>query len=402
MRYADLFAGMGGMSLALEHLCHLRSLTAERVFTSEIKPSAVLSVKANLDEGTEPLDITTVKSFPRCDILLAGFPCQAFSQAGKRKGFDDTRGTLFFDVLRALDDAKPSLFLLENVEGLMTHDKGRTMEVIYRSLVSEGYKVSFKVLDCSMFGVPQTRRRVFIAGSRFREPDLESPFTIISVNNGDILEKGVPSEPTPFISRLLSLYTVDELKGKCINDKRGGKDNIHSWERGLKGAVSEDGKALLDAFPLERRKRKYAEESGVEWRDGMPLTISQMESFYEGKEPLKEVVDDLTAKGYLFPKGGGYTIATARVGWEINRILDPDGKCVTLTATDMSHVGVADGDTIRRMTAREGLRMFGYSEWYDLTSVERKYGMGKVYDLLGNTVVVPAVEAVLGRLLDTL
>lgn len=402
MRYADLFAGMGGMSLALEHLCHLRNLTAERVFTSEIKPSAILSVKANLDERTEPLDITTVKSFPGCDILLAGFPCQAFSQAGKRKGFGDTRGTLFFDVLRALDDAKPSLFLLENVEGLMTHDKGRTMEVIYRSLVSSGYKVSFKVLDCSMFGVPQTRRRVFIAGSKYREPDLESPFPITSVNNGDILEKGVPSEPTPFISRLLSLYTVDELKGKCINDKRGGKDNIHSWERGLKGTVSEDGKALLDSFLLERRKRKYAEESGVEWRDGMPLTVSQMESFYEGKEPLKEVVDDLTARGYLFPKGGGYTIATARVGWEINRILDPDGKCVTLTATDMSHVGVADGDTIRRMTAREGLRMFGYPEWYDLTPVERKYGMKKVYDLLGNTVVVPAVEAVLGRLLDTL
>ena len=93
---------------------------------------------------------------------------------------------------------------------------------------------------------------------------------------------------------------------------------------------------------------------------------------------------------------------TSRVSWEINRILDPESKCVTLTATDISHIGVADGDGIRRLTAREGLRMFGYPETYSLSSVEAEYGMKRVYDLLGNTVVVPAVAMVADRLLDTM
>ena len=193
-----------------------------------------------------------------------------------------------------------------------------------------------------------------------------------------------------------------------MNDKRGGDDNIHSWNIALKGEVTEGEKALLDCIMRERRKRVYASSIGVRWADGMPLTLEMIRSFFKGEGNLVEMLEDLTAKGYLHIKRiegsdiEGYAVKTSRVSWEINRILDPESKCVTLTATDISHIGVADGDGIRRLTAREGLRMFGYPEAYSLSSVEAEYGMKKVYDLLGNTVVVPAVAMVADRLLDVM
>ena len=135
----------------------------ECVFSSEWDKFAQQTYAANFGD-TPHGDITQVEltEVPRHDILIGGFPCQPFSHAGLKRGFEDTRGTLFFDVARIIDHRKPSMVLLENVKGFTTHDKGRTMAVVKETLEELGYNVFHKVLNAKDFGVPQNRERVFI------------------------------------------------------------------------------------------------------------------------------------------------------------------------------------------------------------------------------------------------
>jgi DNA (cytosine-5)-methyltransferase 1 len=155
--FIDLFAGIGGFRLALE------TAGAICVFSSEIDEYACQVYQANFNE--EPCkDITKIKeeNIPAHDILCAGFPCQPFSNIGSKKGFSDPRGTLFYDILRIAKHHKPKVLFLENVSGLITHDKGNTIKVIENSLSNIGYKVYWKVLEATMFGLPQKRKRIFI------------------------------------------------------------------------------------------------------------------------------------------------------------------------------------------------------------------------------------------------
>ena len=154
--FIDLFAGMGGFRIAMQRL------GGKCVYSSEFKASAQKAYLANY--GEMPFGDITKESTKRYipdhfDILCAGFPCQAFSAAGARKGFaDETRGTLFFEVARILKEKRPKGFFLENVEGLVNHDGGRTLRIILDTLRSLGYKVNHRVLDASDFGVAQKRK----------------------------------------------------------------------------------------------------------------------------------------------------------------------------------------------------------------------------------------------------
>ena len=159
-RFIDLFAGIGGMRIAFE------SFGGDCVFSSEWDESCKKTYFANFNEVPFG-DITAINanSIPEFDILLAGFPCQPFSTIGQRAGFlHKTQGTLFYDVLRIINHKKPIAFLLENVVGLVNHDKGRTFETIKDSLISEGYDLHYKILDSAAFGVPQIRKRIYIVG----------------------------------------------------------------------------------------------------------------------------------------------------------------------------------------------------------------------------------------------
>lgn len=160
--FIDLFAGIGGTRLGFE------SAGGECVFTSEWDPHAQRTYQANF--GDKPHgDITKISSaeIPDFDILLAGFPCQPFSSIGKRQGFlHKTQGTLFHDVARIIKDKQPKAFMLENVPGLLTHDKGATFEIIKSTLLELGYTIDFKVLNSAEFGVPQQRKRIYIVGFR--------------------------------------------------------------------------------------------------------------------------------------------------------------------------------------------------------------------------------------------
>src|SRR5690625_458244 len=160
IKFIDLFAGIGGFRLAAEEN------GMECVFSSEIDKSACEVYKNNFDE-TPQGDITQIeaKDIPDFDVLFAGFPCQPFSYAGRLEGFlDEIQGTLFFDIVKILKEKKPSMFLLENVKGLRSHDKGKTLTTILEHLDQLGYQVHWKVLNSLHYGVPQSRERWYCVG----------------------------------------------------------------------------------------------------------------------------------------------------------------------------------------------------------------------------------------------
>jgi DNA (cytosine-5)-methyltransferase 1 len=160
MKYISLFAGIGGFDLALDKLGH------ECVYTNEWDKHTAKVYETRFNRPVDTTDIRKVSTeeIPEHDLLVGGFPCQAFSIAGKRLGFDDTRGTLFFEIARILKDKQPKYFILENVKGLISHNSGQTFRTIIATIAELGYDCQWNVLNSKNFGVPQNRERVYIVG----------------------------------------------------------------------------------------------------------------------------------------------------------------------------------------------------------------------------------------------
>ncbi len=171
LRFIDLFCGIGGFRVAAEIAFRERNLRPVCVFSSDIDPDAQTAYKANFGERPTG-DITKVDAadVPEHDLLFGGFPCQAFSICGGRRGFDDTRGTLFFEIARILEAKQPAAFVLENVKQLSTHDGGATIRVIHETLRELGYCAEHRALNALHFGLPQKRERTFIVGFRGPRP----------------------------------------------------------------------------------------------------------------------------------------------------------------------------------------------------------------------------------------
>ncbi|NOU19857.1 MAG: DNA cytosine methyltransferase [Bacteroidales bacterium] len=221
----DLFAGIGGIRLGFE------AYGCENVFTSEWDKSAQTMYEANF--GEKPFgDINEIapQDIPDHDILLAGFPCQPFSIAGKGLGFADTRGTLFFNIEAILEAKKPQAFLLENVKRLTTHDKGLTFATILEKLKGLGYTVYHKVFNSLDFGVPQKRERIYIVGFRnpihFKFPKplgYYQPLTTILQKDEDIPK---------------SYFLSDQLKEKRLNAVKGIPPYPSVWHENIGGNIS--------------------------------------------------------------------------------------------------------------------------------------------------------------------
>ena len=177
--FIDLFCGIGGFHLALHNI------GARCVFASEWDESARKTYEHNFfgissevfDGENFAGDITLVnpKSIPDFDILCAGFPCQPFSQAGFKKGFNETRGTLFFNIVSIIDEKKPEAFFLENVRHLLKHDEGKTFKIIKKTLEELGYSFYHKIVKASDYGLPQHRPRLFMVGFKNKEIDFKFP-----------------------------------------------------------------------------------------------------------------------------------------------------------------------------------------------------------------------------------
>jgi len=273
------------------------------------------------------------------------------------------------------------------------------------------------VLDSLDFGLSQSRKRIFIVGHKqFKIP--LGGFKKKRVLLNEILESGHDVLDTKFTRLLLKNFNIEDLYGKSIKDKRGGNNNIHSWDLELKGPVSKEQVLLLNALFKQRRKKVWAEKIGIDWMDGMALTYEQIKTF-NATPNLKEMLDDLVTKGYLkfehpkklvkmetvngvkqyreedMTKPKGYNIVTGKLSFEINKILDPNGVAPTLVATDVSRVAVPDNGGLRKLTVREGLRLLGFPEWIELPVKENE-----AFDLLGNSLAVPIVEAIAERLAE--
>lgn len=217
----DLFAGIGGIRLGFQNAFKNQ---AEFVMASEMDEKAQKTYFTNYKELPKG-DITQIKEneIPKHDIILAGFPCQAFSVAGHRKGFEDTRGTLFFDVVRIAKYHKPEVLFLENVKNLYTHDKGNTFKVIKETLKEIGYKVFHEVLNAKDYNLPQNRERIFIVC--FKNHDADFKFPDYKKNNKGIhnciLKDNVPQK---YYYNDKPLYEKIKNDVKCSN-------TIYQWRR---------------------------------------------------------------------------------------------------------------------------------------------------------------------------
>lgn len=236
--FIDLFAGIGGMRIAFE-----RS-GGECVFSSEWDEQCQQMYRANF--GEEPFgDITALKAeaVPRHDILVGGFPCQAFSIIGAKKGFADTRGTLFFDIERILRAKRPQAFLLENVKQLRSHDGGRTFATILARLAKLGYFVHHKVLNGLDFGVPQKRERIILVGFR-RDYPFEFPASGIKAQAlADILEPEAKIDAKHRLSAYFRAKIKRKLKEQhkriasrpvILHENKGGNIGIHPFSCALR------------------------------------------------------------------------------------------------------------------------------------------------------------------------
>lgn len=239
LTFIDLFAGIGGMRIAFERI------GGKCVFSSEWDEPAQRTYEANF--GEKPAgDITKIPNnkIPKHNLLLAGFPCQPFSIIGNKKGFGDTRGTLFFEIERILSYHRPNCFLLENVKQLVSHDGSRTLKVILEHLKNLGYYVHWKVINSLDFGIPQKRERVFIAGFLKNYHFSFPPRTNHSLTLKDILEKDEIVDRKHFASQKIIDHRKHEVRGKRVfypsiwHENKGGNIGIHPFSCALRAGAS--------------------------------------------------------------------------------------------------------------------------------------------------------------------
>ena len=230
MKFIDLFAGIGGFHLALS------SFNSKCVFASEWDKHAQSVYEKNF--GIKPFgDITLIdeKEIPNHDIICGGFPCQAFSISGKQRGFEDSRGTLFFDIARITKHHKPKILLLENVFNLERHDNGNTLKVIKKTLKELGYNTFFKVLNASHYGIPQIRKRIFFVCFRndLGVSDFEFPKpTKTNSRLIDFLEKKVENFVFPPNERLKTFRLKNEKSNQLSLQLESNDEFISSMRLG--------------------------------------------------------------------------------------------------------------------------------------------------------------------------
>lgn len=261
LKSIDLFAGIGGIRIGFDNAF---GENIETVFVSEWDKYAQVTYKANFNDPFEISgDITQIDEktdIPAFDICLAGFPCQAFSLAGQRKGFDDDykglcRGTLFLDVARICEYHQPKVIFCENVKGLVIHDRGRTFKIICKTFEDIGYKVFYKVLNSKDFGVPQNRERIYIVA--FRNDIAPETFEFPSVIDDtkclwDIVERN----PVPARYYLSDVYldTLRKHKARHAAKGNGFGYEIRDWSD-IAGAIVCGGMGRERNLVVDKRQK---------------------------------------------------------------------------------------------------------------------------------------------------
>ena len=378
MKFLDLFAGIGGFRLGMESAGH------ECVGFCEIDKYARASYKAihNTKGEIELHDITAVsdesiRGIGSVDIICGGFPCQAFSIAGNRRGFEDTRGTLFFEIARFASILRPKYLFLENVRGLLDHDGGATFETIIRTLDELGYDVEWQVLNSKNFGVPQNRERVFIIG-HLRGTSGRKVFPLSGDGASITCEQ-------PKINKVGNI----RKKGKS---QSGDVVSIDSLAPTLCSTTTQ--KDPLKVL-IENEIKQFGilqpnfNQCGVVYEtDGIAPTIRAYQG--GGLEP-KIRVKEATSKGY----------AEAEVGDSVN-LSHPNsktrrgrvGKQIANTLLTGESQGVIEPDfRIRKLTPRECWRLQGFPDWA-FDKAQEVNSNSQLYKQAGNSVTVNVIAAI--------
>ena len=359
MKFLDLFAGIGGFRLGMESAGH------ECVGFCEIDKFARASYKAIHDtKGEIELhDITrvtdeSIRRIGRVDIICGGFPCQAFSIAGNRRGFEDTRGTLFFEIARFASILRPRYLFLENVKGLLNHDRGNTFEVILSALVELGYNVEWQVLNSKNFGVPQNRERVFIIG-HLRGGSGRKVFPL-SGDGGEVDCKQ---------SKIKKIGNIRK-KGKSQGGDVVSMDSIAP----TLCATTTQKDPLKIAIPVLTPDRSEKRQNG--------------RRFKENGEPMFTLTSQ---------DKHGILIAGKLPGNhdQNSRVYDPDGLSPTLSTMQGGgqEPKIIQNFRIRKLTPRECWRLQGFPDWA-FDKAQEVNSNSQLYKQAGNSVTVNVIAAI--------
>lgn len=405
MKFLDLFAGIGGFRLGLEQAGH------ECVGFCEIDKFARQSYKAihNTEGEREYHDITTVSNEEwrtlrgTVDLICGGFPCQAFSIAGKRKGFlDETRGTLFFEIARAAEQIKPRTLFLENVRGLLSHDKGRTFRTIISTLDELGYDAEWQILNSKNFGVPQNRERVFIIGHLRGERGREV-FPIGGENSGaiDVINKesGMPRETN-------RVYSSEGLS-PTLNTMQGGgrepKIAIKIKEATKQGyAIAEQGDSINFSVPNSKTRRGRVGKQVAQTLDTSCNQAVVVKNPLKGKTNngwhFEQNIFDVEGLARTLKAGGGSGNIPKIV--QKPRGFNNGGEhevAPTLSSNSWHENNLLkSGIRIRKLTPRECWRLQGFPDWA-FDKAQEVNSNSQLYKQAGNSVTVPVIYEIARR-----
>lgn len=370
LTFMDFFSGIGGFRIGLERAGF------KCVGYCDNDEHANKLYRNYFDTKDERFfnDITKIdtEELPDFDILCAGFPCQSFSIAGKRRGFEDTRGTMFFEVARILKDKRPRYFILENVKGLLNHDGGKTFQTILKVLSDIGYQTQWQLLNSKFFGVPQNRERVYIVGCYGKE----------------CAGKIFPITGTGFENN-------DSSKKESIVYWKNSKEKWVEEERNIVGTLRTQSdlcrQPLLKQIP---ETSGNTQGSRVYTIDGISPCIT---ASHGNLGAFK--VRNGTKKGYdeAVP-GDGINLAFPHSKTRRGRV----GKGCSQTLDTNCNMGTIDGCRIRRLTPLECFRLQGFPD--EMVSVAKSLGLADthLYKMAGNAVTVNVIESVAQKLAEVI
>ena len=404
IRFFDLFSGIGGFR---EGLRRAGGFTC--VGHCEMDAYADKNYRLLFDTEGEWFcnDARTIETerMPDFDLLCAGFPCQAFSIAGKRGGFADARGTLFFEIARLVADKRPAYFILENVPGLLSHDKGRTFHTILSTLSELGYGVEWKVLNSKDFGVPQSRKRVYIVG--YLDRRCAGKILPFPTANGTPLVQIQTGRQGERIYKAEGLSCTLTSGAGGVGGKTGlyevGVPIKENTKQGYKMAYPGDSIDLGYAGLNTRRGRvghqiAHTLTTGIQqgtlhFVDLSPPPLvtehcrclnTRQSGIHNHKGECSGVLKEEGARAVLNP-GREETRQNGR------RMKEPEEPMFTITATDRH--GVAYRGRIRRLVPRECLRLQGFYDW-QIDRIEQETSDSQLYKQAGNGVTVNVIEAI--------
>ena len=374
IRLATSFSGIG----AIEHAFQRLGLNFEIVFAGDIDDKCKKSYFANyhISEGQWHSDIHQLDATPflgKVDLFVGGAPCQAFSMVGKRKGFEDTRGTLFREFARVVKECQPKVFIFENVKGLLNHDHGNTWEVIRRTFEDYcGYHIYFQTLNSKDYGIPQHRERIFCIGFK-DDTDFSFPCPIsLEYRMYDFLEDFI--------------QTKYFLKEKGIKFVTSTKNRIKCYTQ-ING----------DVALCQKRNQQFNWHGDFVYHPAM-----EDEPYEEGWDEFVFDVRDVEEKYYLSEKVKNYVLAPGTKKFRTSTETDLEVARPLLQSMHKMHRAGVDNyvthkGRIRKLTPRECLRLMGFKDSFKIVVSDTS-----MYQQAGNSIVVDVLIAILKQMDITL